>query len=83
MTPGQDLILAELRSLREDLAEVKDDMKEVKAEVKLTNGRVRALEMAAGAARAVIESRGWLKPLLIGIASGGATVVVAELLRIY
>jgi dihydroxyacetone kinase len=56
------------------LAEIKEDVAEIKHEVKRTNGRVTALELWRHGLAAIAESRSWVKPWVLGVASG---VIVA------
>lgn len=58
------------------LAEIKEDVAEIKREVKRTNGRVTALELWRHGLAAVAESRSWIKPWVLGVASG---VIVAAI----
>lgn len=81
MAQNNDLILTEIRGIREDLAEVKDDQKVIKEQVAKTNGRVTALEVWRAGKDAVTAARGWVIPAVVSFLSGAGLVVVAFLLN--
>ncbi len=67
---------AEVAAIKDDVAEVKQDVKETRRQTTRTNGRVTALELWRHGLAAVAESRSWIKPWVLGVASG---VVVAAI----
>ena len=82
MTTEQvDLVLRALAGVRDDLGEVKADLAEVKAEVKATNGRVRTLELWRAGLDAIRKANSWMRPALVGLATGSALTLLAYTLN--
>jgi hypothetical protein len=74
----------EVREVKVDVGEIKSDLKDVKTEVKATNGRVTRLEMWRHGLEVLAAARSWVKPALIGLATGAVlTVVTYALSRTY
>jgi alkylation response protein AidB-like acyl-CoA dehydrogenase len=77
-------LTAKVDVLAEDVCEVKADLKDVKVEVRVTNGRVTKLEMWRHGLEVLAAARSWVKPALIGLATGAVlTVVTYALSRTY
>ncbi len=66
--------------VRGDFAEVKAEVREVKAEAQKTNGRLRRLELWRHGLEAVAKARAWVKPALVGLATGAALTIFAAVL---
>jgi hypothetical protein len=83
LTALHDLAV-EVREVKVDVGEIKSDLKDVKTEVKATNGRVTRLEMWRHGLEVLAAARSWVKPALIGLATGAVlTVVTYALSRTY
>jgi hypothetical protein len=75
-------LTAEVVGVKEDVCEMKSDLKEVKTEVKATNGRVTRLEMWRHGLEVLAAARSWVKPALIGGATGAFLTVLGYLLSL-
>jgi hypothetical protein len=73
-------LAAEVREVKQDVGEMKLDLKDVRVEVKATNGRVTRLEIWRHGLEVLAAARSWVKPALVGVASGVVVTVVSVLL---
>jgi alkylation response protein AidB-like acyl-CoA dehydrogenase len=77
-------LAAEVREVKQDVGEMKLDLKDVRVEVKATNGRVTRLEIWRHGLEVLAAARSWIKPALIGLATGTfLTIVTYALSRTY
>jgi hypothetical protein len=63
--------------VRGEFAEMKAELVEVKEEAKKTNGRLRRIELWRHGLEVLAAARSWVKPALIGVATGVVLAVVS------
>jgi vacuolar-type H+-ATPase subunit D/Vma8 len=71
----RELVTAEFRELRTEVASVKEDTAETKKQAKATNGRVNALEKAQAFAAGAMSQRRASSQLVMGVLMLIATLV--------